>query len=55
LAILEEANPPGHFLIGADALQLVSEARTAVDAEFAAWAELSADCAHPDGMTHITS
>jgi NAD(P)-dependent dehydrogenase (short-subunit alcohol dehydrogenase family) len=55
LTILEEANPPGHFLIGADALQLVAEARTAVDAEFAAWAELSADTAHPDGMTHVKS
>ncbi|MCT7660707.1 oxidoreductase [Mycobacterium deserti] len=55
LTILEEANPPGHFLIGADAMPLVMEARSAVDAEFAAWAELSADCAHPDGMTHIKS
>jgi NAD(P)-dependent dehydrogenase (short-subunit alcohol dehydrogenase family) len=55
MAILAEADPPGHFLLGADAFALVSEARTIVDKEFAAWAELSADTAHPDGMTHIKS
>jgi NAD(P)-dependent dehydrogenase (short-subunit alcohol dehydrogenase family) len=42
LTALESANPPGHLVLGSDALRLVREARDTTDREIADWAELSA-------------
>lgn len=41
LEVLEAPNPPGHLLLGSDAVRLVTEARAAVDEEFERWRELS--------------
>ncbi len=41
--------PPGHLLLGSDAVRLVTQARTAVDEEFAHWHELSVSTDLPDG------
>lgn len=41
LTIVDAPNPPGHLMLGSDAVRLVTEARTQTDQEFAAWRELS--------------
>ncbi|MEV5388328.1 oxidoreductase [Streptomyces sp. NPDC052721] len=49
LTIIEAENPPTHLILGSDALRLVAEARSAFDAETAAWSELSRSTDLPDG------
>ncbi|MEE1670668.1 oxidoreductase [Streptomyces sp. WAC07094] len=49
LAVLDAPDPPGHLLLGSDAVRLVTQARTAVDEEFAHWHELSVSTDLPDG------
>ncbi|ARF53118.1 oxidoreductase [Streptomyces gilvosporeus] len=49
LAIVEAETPPTHLILGSDALRLVADARSAFDAETAAWHELSKSTDHPDG------
>lgn len=51
LRILDTTNPPGHLLLGADALRLVRAARAEVDAEFTAWASVSESTGFPEGRT----
>ncbi|GAA1976077.1 oxidoreductase [Catenulispora subtropica] len=51
LAVLDAPNPPGHLLLGSDAVRLVGEARTQVDQEFAAWRELSLSTDFDEGAT----
>jgi hypothetical protein len=41
LTLLDLQDPPGHLLLGADALQFVREARDATDREIAEWEQLS--------------
>jgi NAD(P)-dependent dehydrogenase (short-subunit alcohol dehydrogenase family) len=41
LAILDEAEPPAHLILGSDALKLVGAARTAVDDDIRRWESLS--------------
>jgi NAD(P)-dependent dehydrogenase (short-subunit alcohol dehydrogenase family) len=50
LAVLDEANPPAHLVLGSDALGLVTEGRARVDAEIAAWEKLSRSTDFPDGV-----
>jgi NAD(P)-dependent dehydrogenase (short-subunit alcohol dehydrogenase family) len=49
LTVVEAENPPTHLILGSDALRLVAEARSAFDAETAAWSELSKSTDYPDG------
>lgn len=49
LRLLEEPNPPAHLVLGSDALRLVTTGRAAVDAEIAAWADLTRTTDFPDG------
>ncbi|MEV5384033.1 oxidoreductase [Streptomyces sp. NPDC052721] len=50
LTVVEAENPPTHLILGSDALRLVAEARSAFDAETAAWSELSRSTDYPDGQ-----
>jgi NAD(P)-dependent dehydrogenase (short-subunit alcohol dehydrogenase family) len=49
LTVVEAENPPTHLILGSDALRLVADARSAFDAETAAWSELSKSTDYPDG------
>ncbi len=49
LAVVEAEKPPAHPILGSDALRLVADARSAFDAETAAWDERSTSTDHPDG------
>jgi hypothetical protein len=49
LRLVAEPKPPRHIVLGSDALRLVGEARREVDAEIAAWQELSRSTDFPDG------
>jgi NAD(P)-dependent dehydrogenase (short-subunit alcohol dehydrogenase family) len=49
LTVVEAENPPTHLILGSDALRLVADARSAFDAETAAWSELSRSTDYPDG------
>lgn len=49
LAILHEAEPPAHLVLGSDALRLIGAARTAVDADIRRWDELSRSTDFADG------
>ncbi|OAH10762.1 oxidoreductase [Streptomyces jeddahensis] len=49
LALVEAETPPTHLILGSDALRLVADARSAFDAETAAWSELSESTDYPDG------
>lgn len=49
LTVIDSPNPPAHLILGSDALRLVTNGRTAVDEEIAAWAELSRSTDFPDG------
>jgi NAD(P)-dependent dehydrogenase (short-subunit alcohol dehydrogenase family) len=51
LTVLESANPPGHLLLGSDALRLVRQARSEADTEFDTWEKLSASTDFTDGRT----
>jgi hypothetical protein len=49
LRLVAEPKPPRHIVLGSDALRLVGEARREVDAEIAAWQDLSRSTDFPDG------
>jgi NAD(P)-dependent dehydrogenase (short-subunit alcohol dehydrogenase family) len=49
LALVELEHPPRHLLLGSDALRLVREARSQVDAEFATWETLTRSTDFPEG------
>jgi len=49
LAVVAAEKPPTHLILGSDALRLVADARSAFDAETAAWSELSKSTDFPDG------
>jgi len=49
LQIIESADPPGHLVLGSDALRLIGAARQAVDAELKEWETLSRTTDFPDG------
>jgi NAD(P)-dependent dehydrogenase (short-subunit alcohol dehydrogenase family) len=51
LTVLESATPPGHLLLGSDALRLVRQARSEADTEFDTWEKLSASTDFTDGRT----
>lgn len=49
LAILDEAEPPAHLVLGSDALRLIGAARTAVDDDIRRWESLSRSTDFADG------
>ncbi|WP_236059737.1 oxidoreductase [Actinacidiphila acididurans] len=49
LHILDVPEPPGHLVLGSDALRLVTTARKALDDEIRAWEPLSRTTDFPDG------
>lgn len=49
LAILDEARPPAHLVLGSDALRLIGAARAAVDEDIRTWEKLSRSTDFPDG------
>lgn len=49
LAILDEARPPAHLVLGSDALRLIGAARAAVDEDIRTWETLSRSTDFPDG------
>ena len=49
LAITDTAEPPGHLVLGSDALRLIGAGRKVVDADIAAWETLSRSTDFPDG------
>lgn len=49
LAILDEAAPPRHLVLGSDALRLVRSARAAVDRDIDQWEKLSRSTDFADG------
>jgi NAD(P)-dependent dehydrogenase (short-subunit alcohol dehydrogenase family) len=49
LAILEEAHPPAHLVLGSDALRLIGAARAAVDDDIKHWESLSRSTDFADG------
>ncbi|WP_413797995.1 oxidoreductase [Streptomyces iranensis] len=49
LHILDAPEPPGHLVLGSDALRLVAAARQAVDDDIRGWEKLSRTTDFPDG------
>ncbi len=49
LTLVAAPNPPGHLLLGTDAVRLVRDARRAVDAEIEVWEELSSSTDFAEG------
>lgn len=49
LKVIDSPNPPVHLLLGSDALRLVAAGRSAVDADFHTWDEVSRSTDFPDG------
>jgi hypothetical protein len=49
LAILDEAEPPAHLVLGSDALRLIGAARAAVDDDIRRWESLSRSTDFADG------
>jgi NAD(P)-dependent dehydrogenase (short-subunit alcohol dehydrogenase family) len=49
LELIALAKPPRHLLLGSDALRLVREGRAEVDADFAAWEDLTRSTDFPEG------
>jgi hypothetical protein len=49
LRIVDADEPPRHLVLGSDALRLVSAGRQAVDAEIAAWEDVSRSTDFADG------
>ncbi|MCF3960659.1 oxidoreductase [Streptomyces fuscigenes] len=49
LAVVDLPRPPAHLVLGSDGLRLVRAGRAAVDADLAAWEELSRSTDFPDG------
>jgi NAD(P)-dependent dehydrogenase (short-subunit alcohol dehydrogenase family) len=49
LAILDEADPPAHLVLGSDALRLIGAARAAVDEDIRRWESLSCSTDFADG------
>ena len=54
LAILDEAEPPAHLVLGSDALRLIAAARTAVDDDIRQWENLSRSTDFADGAQLAT-
>jgi len=54
LHILDVPEPPGHLVLGSDALRLIGQARQAVDDDIRTWEALSRTTDFPDGA-QITS
>jgi NAD(P)-dependent dehydrogenase (short-subunit alcohol dehydrogenase family) len=52
LALLDAQDPPGHLILGADALRFVREARDETDREIRQWEELSASTDFASGKTY---
>lgn len=50
LAILDEAEPPAHLVLGSDALRLIGAARAAVDDDIRHWESLSRSTDFADGV-----
>ena len=55
LAIVEEAEPPAHLVLGSDALRLIGAARAAVDVDIRRWESLSRSTDFADGAQLATS
>ncbi|WP_225627419.1 oxidoreductase [Streptomyces werraensis] len=49
LHILDVPEPPGHLVLGSDALRLIGQGRQAVDDDIRTWEELSRTTDFPDG------
>lgn len=49
LAVLDEAEPPAHLVLGSDALSLIAAARAAVDDDIRRWESLSRSTDFDDG------
>ncbi|GAA5185731.1 oxidoreductase [Rugosimonospora acidiphila] len=49
LTLIEAAEPPGHLILGEDALRLVRAARQSIDDEIEAWEKVSVSTGYPDG------
>lgn len=49
LKVIDSPNPPVHLLLGSDALRLVAAGRSAVDADFHTWDEVSRSTDFPNG------
>ena len=47
IRLIDDDNPPGHLMLGTDALNLVAQARDTFDRETAAWASVSASTDFP--------
>jgi NAD(P)-dependent dehydrogenase (short-subunit alcohol dehydrogenase family) len=54
LAILDEAEPPAHLVLGSDALRLIGAARSAVDGDIRRWETLSRSTDFADGAQLAT-
>jgi NAD(P)-dependent dehydrogenase (short-subunit alcohol dehydrogenase family) len=52
LALLDAQDPPGHLILGADALRFVREAREVTDREIRDWEQLSASTDFSSGKTY---
>jgi NAD(P)-dependent dehydrogenase (short-subunit alcohol dehydrogenase family) len=55
LAIVEEADPPAHLVLGSDALRLIGAGRAAVDEDIRRWESLSRSTDFADGAQLATS
>jgi NAD(P)-dependent dehydrogenase (short-subunit alcohol dehydrogenase family) len=53
LTALDSATPPGHLVLGSDALRLVRQARAEVDSEIDSWEKLSASTDAADGQASV--
>jgi hypothetical protein len=55
LAILQQAEPPAHLVLGSDALRLIGAARAAVDEDIRQWESLSRTTDFADGAQLASS
>ncbi|WP_219845616.1 hypothetical protein [Mycobacterium shigaense] len=55
LEIIDMADPPGHLVLGSDALRLIGEARAAVDEDIRRWDALSRSTDFDDRVQPATS
>lgn len=49
LAVLDDAEPPGHLVLGSDALKLIGAARASVDEDIRRWESVSHSTDFDDG------
>jgi hypothetical protein len=49
LAVLDDAEPPGHLVLGSDALKLIGAARASVDEDIRRWESVSRSTDFDDG------